>query len=65
MRKAYGDIHRVVKSGAVNVDGYKYKADELKALNGQTVIIVLNMKNVLEKSIYTTEGKFICKAKRV
>lgn len=65
MRLAYGDIHRIVKRGAVAVDGNKYKADELKALNGQKVIITLDMKNVMEKSVYTLDGKFICKAKRV
>lgn len=65
MRLAYGDIHRIVKRGAVAVDGNKYKADELKVLNGQKVIVTLDMKNVMEKSVYTLEGKFICKAKRV
>lgn len=65
MRLAYGDIHRIVKRGEVAVDGNKYKADELKALNGQKVIVTLDMKNVMEKSVYTLDGKFICKAKRV
>lgn len=65
MRLTYGDIHRIVKRGTVAVDGNKYKADELKALNGQKVIITLDMKNVMEKSVYTIDGKFICKAKRV
>ena len=47
------------------VDGHKYKADELKALNGEKVVITLSIKNVMEKSVYTMSGKFICKAKRV
>lgn len=65
MRTYKGDICRVVKSGAVMLDGHKYKADELKALNGQKVIVTLDMKNVMEKSVFTTDGKFICKAIRV
>lgn len=64
MALSYGDICRVVKSGAVMLDGHKYKADELKALNGQKVIVTLDMKNVMENSVYTLDGKFICKVKR-
>lgn len=65
MGLAYGDICRVVKNGAVTIEGNKYKADELKALNGEKVVITLSIKNVMEKSVYTMSGKFICKAKRV
>lgn len=65
MALSYGDICRVVKSGAVMIEGKKYKADELKALNGQKVIVTLDMKNVMENSVYTLDGKFICKVKRV
>lgn len=31
MALSYGDVCRVVKSGAVIIEGNKYKADELKA----------------------------------
>lgn len=65
MGLAYGDICRVVKSGAVIIEGKKYKADELKSYNGEKVVITLSIKNVMEKSIYTLDGKFICKAIRV
>ena len=65
MRLVYGEVHRIVKRGAVAVDGNKYKADELKVLNGQKVIITLGGTNVMEKSVYTMDGKFICTAKRV
>lgn len=59
------DIFRVVRRGAVTVDGNKYIADELKELDGQKVIVTFDLKNVMEKSVYTLDGKFICKAKRV
>lgn len=65
MALSYGDICRVVKSGAVVIEGKKYKADELKAFNGKKVVITLSIKNVMEKSVFTTDGKFICKAIRV
>lgn len=65
MALSYGDICRVVKSGAVVIEGKKYKADELKAFNGKKVVITLSIKNVMEKSVFTTDGKFICKANRV
>ena len=65
MGLAYGDVCRVVKSGAVIIEGNKYKADELRAYNGEKVVITLSIKNVMEKSVYTMSGKFICKAKRV
>lgn len=65
MGLSYGDVSRVVKSGAVIIEGNKYKADELKAYNGEKVIITLSIKNVMEKLVYTMSGKFICKAKRV
>lgn len=65
MGLAYGDVCRVVKSGAVIIEGNKYKAYELKAYNGEKVVITLSIKNVIEKSVYTMDGKFICKAKRV
>ena len=65
MALSYGDICRVVKSGAVIIEGKKYKADELKAFNGKKVVITLSIKNVIEKSVFTTDGKFICKAIRV
>lgn len=65
MALSYGDICRVVKSGAVMIEGKKYKADELKAFNGKKVVITLSIKNVIEKSVFTTDGKFICKAIRV
>lgn len=65
MGLAYGDVCRVVKSGAVIIEGNKYKADELKAYNGEKVVITLSIKNVMEKSVYAMSGKFICKAKRV
>lgn len=65
MALSYGDICRVVKSGAVMIEGKKYKADELKAFNGKKVVITLSIKNVMEKSVFTTDGKFICKAIRV
>lgn len=65
MALSYGDICRVVKSGAVTIEGKKYKADELKAFNGKKVVITLSIKNVMEKSVFTTDGKFICKAIRV
>lgn len=65
MALAYGDVCRVVKSGAVFIEGNKYKADELKAYNGEKVLITLSIKNVMEKSVYTMSGKFICKAKKV
>lgn len=60
-----GFIHRVVKRGSVTVDGHTYKADELKALNGKKVIVMFNLRNVMELSILTTDGKFVCKAVRV
>lgn len=65
MALSYGDICRVVKSGAVVIEGKKYKADELKAFNGKKVVITLSIKNIMEKSVFTTDGKFICKAIRV
>lgn len=65
MKLDKGDICRVVKSGSVMLDGHKYKADELKAFNGKKVILYFNMKSVMEVSALTTDGKFICKAKRV
>ena len=65
MALSYCDICRVVKSGAVIIEGKKYKADELKAFNGKKVVITLSIKNVMEKSVFTTDGKFICKAIRV
>nr|DAX42787.1 MAG TPA: transposase [Caudoviricetes sp.] len=65
MGLAYGDVCRVVKSGAVIIEGNKYKADDLKAYNGEKVVITLSIKNAMEKSVYTMSGKFICKAKRV
>lgn len=65
MALSYGDICRVVKSGAVIIEGKKYKADELKEFNGKKVVITLSIKNVMEKSVFTTDGKFICKAIRV
>ena len=49
MALSYGDICRVVKSGAVMIEGTKYKADELKAFNGKKVVITLSIKNVMEK----------------
>ena len=64
MGLAYGDICRVVKGCSVTIEGNKYKADELKEFNGQKVCITLSIKNVMEKSVYTMDGKFICKAKR-
>lgn len=51
MALSYGDICRVVKSGAVMIEGKKYKADELKAFNGKKVVITLSIKNVIEKSV--------------
>lgn len=65
MTLSYGDICRVVKSGAIIIEGKKYKADELKAFNGKKVVITLSIKNVMEKSVFTMDGKFICKAIRV
>lgn len=65
MALSYGDICRVVKSGAVMIEGKKYKADELKAFNGKKVVITLSIKNIMEKSVFTMDGKFICKAIRV
>lgn len=65
MASAYGDICRTVKSGSVMIEGKKYKADELKAFNGKKVVITLSIKNVMEKSVFTMDGKFICKAIRV
>lgn len=65
MGLSYGDVCRVVKSGAVMIEGKKYKADELKAFNGKKVVITLSIKNVMEKSVFTTDGKIICKAIRV
>lgn len=65
MKKCSGDICRVVKSGAIMLDGHKYKADELKRFNGEKVVIILSIKDIMETSILTMDGKFICKAKRV
>lgn len=65
MKLNKGDICRVVKSGAVMIEGNKYKADELKAFNGKKVIIYFNMKSITEVSVLTTDGSFICKANRV
>lgn len=60
-----GFIHRTVKRGSVTVDGHTYKADELKALNSKKVIVMFNLRNVMELSILTMDGKFVCKAVRV
>ena len=60
-----GFIYRVVKRGSVTVDGHTYKADELKALNSKKVIVMFNLRNVMELSILTMDGKFVCKAVRV
>lgn len=57
------DIIRVVRRGAVTVDGNKYISDELKALDGRSVRISINVKTVTEISVYTLNDKFICKAK--
>lgn len=57
------DTIRVVRRGAVTVDGHKYIADELKELDGRSVRISINVKTVTEISIYTLNDKFICKAK--
>lgn len=65
MRTYKGDICRVVKNGAVAIEGNKYKADGLKAFNGKKVVIYFNMKSVMEVSVLTTDGLFICKANRV
>ena len=65
MGLSYGDACRVVKNGAVVIEGNRFKADELKAYNGEMVLITQSIKNVMEKSVYTRSGKFICKAKRV
>ena len=64
MKLDKGDICRVVKNGAVTIEGNKYKADELKAFNGKKVVIYFNLKNVMGVSVLTTDGKFICKAIR-
>lgn len=65
MKLDKGDICRVVKSGAVMIEGNKYKADELKAFNGKKVVIYFNMKSAKEVSVLTMDGSFICKANRV
>lgn len=65
MKLDKGDICRVVKSGAVMIEGNKYKADELKAFNGKKVVIYFNLKSITEVSVLTTDGLFICKASRV
>lgn len=57
------NILRVVRRGAVTVDGHKYIADELKYLDGLIVRISINVKTVKEISIYSPDDRFICKAK--
>lgn len=57
------DIIRVIRRGAVTVDGRKYIADELKVLDGRSVRISISVKTMMEIAVYTLNDRFICKAK--